>query len=193
MQAIDKYKPQVPSIFDEFKVDQTLSREDYAFEIWKKLLTAKKAHEALFLVIGSILKEIRDKKIYKTLDYENFSQFLASEEVSYSKEAAYIYIRVYEFYVEYLKMSEDKIGSINLSRLSMMIPVLKKIEDRDEIISKINELNTLRYNDFVHEIKKEKKTAKPSVYFSESLDLWIVEYFDNKTKLMSLGNYEDQH
>ena len=54
-------------------------------------------------------------------------------------------------------------------------------------------MRPLRYNDFVHEIKKEKKTAKPSVYFSESLDLWIVEYFDNKTKLMSLGNYEDQH
>lgn len=189
MKAIDKYKPQVPSVFDDFKVDEKLSKEDYAFEVWKKLLTAKKAQEALFLVIGSILKEIRDKKIYKTLDYDNFGQFLASEEVSYSREAAYMYIRVFEFYIDYLEMSEDKIGSINLSRLSMMIPVLKELNNKDEIKDKIDELSVLRHHDFVHEVKKEKKTAKPSVYFSESLDMWIIEYFDNKTKLMSLGDY----
>lgn len=185
------YKTSLPSIFDQFVPLETLSGSDYAFDIYKKLLMAKKSHEALFLVIGKLLTDIQDGELFKLLDYPTFTDFLGSEEISYSKEAAYMYMRVYKYYIEYLEMSEEKIGSINLSRLAMMIPMLKKIPDKADVVKKISELSALRHGDFVLKVKQEKKSDKPSVYFSEALDQWIVEYFTDRTNLHELGVYKD--
>lgn len=189
--GLSPYKPALPSVFDNFVPDERLTDSDYAFDAYKKLLLAKKSHEALFLVIGKLLLEIKDKELYKALDYPTFSDFLGSEEISYSKEAAYMYMRVYQYYIEYLEMSEDHVGTINLSRLSMMIPMLKKIEDKADVVKKIEEMSALRHSDFVLKVKQEKKSDKPSVYFSEALDQWIVEYFDDRTNLHSLGVYKE--
>lgn len=179
----------LPSVFDNFAPDKTLTGADYAYNVVQNLLMAKRNQEVLFLIIGKILCEIKDKELYKKLDYPTFGDFLGSEEISYSKEAAYMYMRVYQYYVEYLQMGEDKIGQINLSRLSMMIPMLKKLENKEQVMDKIEELSALRHGDFVLKVKQEKKSDKPSVYFSEALDQWIVEYFDDRTNLHTLGTY----
>jgi hypothetical protein len=102
-----------------------------------------------------------------------------------------MYMRVYEYYIEYLQMSEESVGNINISRLSMMIPVLKQIEDKTDVVKKIDELSALRHSDFVLKVKQEKKSDKPSVYYSEALSQWIVEYFNDKTNLHDLGTFKE--
>ena len=67
---LDKYNPQT-SIFAHYQIDQTLPAEERAFTAWTMLLSAKRLHDGLFLVIGKILTDVRDEKLVEKLDYEN--------------------------------------------------------------------------------------------------------------------------
>src|SRR3989304_4785788 len=116
MRAITDYKPELPSVFTGFEVDKTLPKEDYTFKLWQNLLIAKKQQGFLFLVIGKILKEIRDDKLYTILDYENFGDFLGSDELAFSRESAFMYIRVYEYYIGYLELNEERIQNLDVSK-----------------------------------------------------------------------------
>lgn len=190
MKALDKYNPQT-SIFAHFRVDVDLPKEERAFATWKALLSAKRSHDGLFLVIGKLLKDVRDDKLYEQLDYDNFSQFLASEELGFSREKAYMCIKTYEFYIEYLEMEPEKIGQMNISRLSMMVPMLKNIDDKTEAVKQIEEMNNLRHGDFVREVKQRaSRDGKPTVYFSEELGKWYIGYHPDTCHLHDLGNFE---
>lgn len=189
MDFLSKYKPEV-SVFSQFEVDKSLPEEDYAFAIWQKLIQAKRGHQVLFLVIGKLLKEIKEQKIYLKLDYESFEQFLGSEEICWSREAAFMFMRVYEYYIEKLKLPEEKVASITLTKLSMMIPMTKGM-DRDKAIEKIEELSALRHNDFMIRSKQEKDDDKPIVWYSKELEKWVVEYFSDKTNLVDRGTFKE--
>lgn len=183
---------EAPSILDQFNVSTSLSTPEYAFEIYKKFLLAKRGQEYLFMAMGKLLKEIRDKKLYLTLDYDNFGQFLSSDEISISRESAFQYIRVYEFYIQYLELDENYVGKMPVSKLSIMLPMLKKVETKEEAIKLIEDMAPLGYADFIREVKlKTDRSGKPQVYFSNELDKWIVQYYDNKTVLYTLGDYEN--
>lgn len=187
---LDKYNPQT-SIFTHFQVDESLPEEERAFQTWKALLLAKRSHDGLFLVIGKLLKDVRDGRLYEKLDYESFSQFLASEELGFSREKAYMCIKTYEYYIEVLQLDPERIGQMNVSRLSMMVPMLKQIEDKGEVIKQIEEMNTLRHGDFVREVKnRTARGGKPNVYFSEELGKWYVGYHPNTTYLQNIGDFQ---
>ena len=161
---LDKYNPQM-SIFAHFQVDANLPVEERAFQVWKALLTAKRSHDGLFLVIGKLLKDVRDNELFKQLDYENFTQFLSSEELGFSREKAYMCIKTFEYYIEYLELDPERIGKMNVSRLSMMVPMLKQIEDKTEAVKMIDDMNSLRHGEFVREVKnKTNRDGKPTVY-----------------------------
>lgn len=192
MEYLEKYNPQI-SIFSQFIVAENLPIEDKAFQTWRALLAAKKNHDGLFLVIGMLLKSVRDNKLYLKLDYDNFSQFLADEKLGFSREKAYLCIKTYEYYIEYLEMDPEKVGEMNISRLSLMVPLLKKIEDKEEAIRQIESYNSLRHSDFLKEIKqKTNRDGKPNVFWSEEQEKWIVQYYDNTTLLQSIGEFNVQ-
>lgn len=186
---LEKYNPRT-SIFAHFQVDDNLPVEERAFQVWKALLTAKRSHDGLFLVIGKLLKDVRDNELFKQLDYENFTQFLSSEELGFSREKAYMCIKTYEYYIEYLELDPERIGKMNVSRLSMMVPMLKQIEDKTEAVKMIDDMNSLRHGEFVREVKsKTNKDGKPTVFWSNELDKWLVQYHANITHLHELGDF----
>jgi hypothetical protein len=178
------------SVLAQFSVDETLPPAEYAHSVYAKLIYAKKSQDILFLALGKLLKEIRDKRLYEVLDYENFGQFLASDELSISRESAFLYIRVYEFFVEYLELDESYVATIPVSKLAMLVPVLKKMESKEQIMEFISDTENLRFGDFVREVRKFQNSTKPTVHWSEELDKWIVQYYDNATILNSLGEYK---
>lgn len=183
------YKPN-PSVAAAFDVDETMSDADLTFDAFKKLVLARKTQDFVFLSIGKMLKIFRDRKLYKNLDFDNFSQFLASEEISFSREKAYLYIRTYELYVEKLQLDPDEVGKMGVVRLMMMAPVIKDM-NREEAIQQLEEKKDMRYGDFVREVKNQtNKDGKPTVYFSEEAQKWVVNYFENTTTLTSLGVFE---
>jgi len=192
MADITAYKP-TATLEETFSVDEALTDEELTFELLKKLVLARHIQDVSFLAIGKLLKIVRDRKLYLHLDFENFSQFLASEELSFSREKAYLYIRTYELFVEKLGFNPDEIGKMGVVRLMMLIPLIKGIEDKDEAVKKIEELKDTRYGDFVREVKKQTNiTGKPEVYWSEEEGKHIVKYFEDTTLLFSLGKSNEQ-
>jgi hypothetical protein len=189
---IAPYKPKI-DVLNAFEVDQSLGEKELTFSAWQKLVQAKRFQDLTFIAIGKILKMFRDQKLYKNLDFDNFSQFLASEELSFSREKAYVYIRIYEIFVERLQISQDELSKIGIVRLMFLAPVVRGIEDRDEAIKTIDENKDLRYNDFVSKMKSQtNKDGKPTVFWSEEAEKWIVNFYEDKTHLVSLGNWEDR-
>jgi len=186
--VMDLYKPN-PSVARAFSIDEKMSDEDLTFDVFKKLILARKAQDAVFLSIGHMLKIFRDRKLYKKLDFDNFSQFLESEEISFSREKAYLYIRTYELYIEKLQLDPDEVGKMGVVRLMMMAPMIRNM-NQEEAVEKIEEVRGMRYNDLVRQIKeKTNKNGKPTVYFSEESGKWLVKYFQNTTELTSLGDF----
>lgn len=185
------YKPN-PSVAAAFEVDESMSDADLTFDAFKKLVLARKTQDFVFLSIGHMLKIFRDRKLYKNLDFDNFSQFLASEEISFSREKAYLYIRTYELYVEKLQLDPDEVGKMGVVRLMMMAPIVKDM-NREQAIQQLEEKKDMRYGDFVREVKQQtNRDGKPTVYFSEENGKYIVNYFENTTILTSLGKFEKE-
>lgn len=186
---IELYKPN-PSVQAAFEVNEKLPDEQLTFDLFKKLVLARKTQDLVFLSIGKMLKIVRDRKLYKNLDFDNFSQFLASEEISFSREKAYLYIRTFELYVEKLMLNPEEVGKLGVARLMMMVPIIKNLP-REEAIQRLEEARPLRYGDFVRQVKQEaNKDGKPTVYYSDERKKWIVNYFENMTELISLGKFE---
>ena len=201
MDFLQKYYPklEVYEKFDEdFKELEKLDKSDRAFASWKQLLQVRKGQQALFIITGKILKRIRDERLYEDLDYESFTAFCNSEELSMSREKAYVCIRAFEYLVEHLELDPKYVADINISRIIMMIPVLKKIEEeggKPAAIAKIEDYQQLRHSDFVREVKKDKLSnvgSRPVVYWSEEHESWLVKYFENTTVLQSLGQYAQE-
>lgn len=190
MDQLQKYHPEIDiSGIVQFKT-KDLETPEGVFGLYKTLLQLIRMQEATFLAIGRAMKMFRDKKLYEDLDYANFTQFLNSEEVSFSREKAYMYIRIYEYFIEWLEMDENRVAQMSISRLSMMLPIIKKIDDKDEAIEKIEEYNAMRHNHFVEDIRKVKTGGKPNVYWSKKIEKWIVNYHPNITQLITLKDYD---
>jgi hypothetical protein len=190
MDYLEKFHPTLPDLMKDFTLDEDIPEEEYAHKVYQLLLLAKRNSEAMFIILGKLLKEIRDKELFLKLDYESFSQFLSSEEIGYSRESAYLFIRSYEYLIQHLGLNPDAVGKLNIGRINMMIPIIKKIEEEEGIeaaIEKIGDLDSLRHGDFVQAIQESRKTSKPDVYYSEEEKKWIVNYFEDTTILHSKG------
>lgn len=186
------YKPEV-SISRTFAIDATLPDNELCFDLFKKLILARKTEDFLYLSTGQLLKVFRDRQLYKQLDFDNFSEFLASEDISFSRERAYLLIRVYEYYSEYLNLDESVMRDFPIMRLSMMIPSLKKLGSKEQQVREIERVKSLRHNDFVREVKAATNSdGKPSFYWSEEASKWIINYYDNTTNLISLGDFHKE-
>lgn len=185
---LDVYKPN-PSVHKAFEINEALPPQELAFDVFKKLVLARRAQDAVFLSIGKMLKLMRDQKLYKNLDYDTFEQFLNSEELSFSREKAYLYIRTFELFVEKLQLDADELGKLGVVRLMVLHKAVKDLP-RDQAIEKIEEMKHLRYNDFIKTAQNETdRKGKPGIYFSEERQKWIVNYYEDKTELISLGQY----
>lgn len=187
---ISAYKPN-PQL-TAFDYNENLADPELTFEVFKKIVIARKVQDAAFLFIGKALKLMRDKKLYKYLDFDDFSQFLASEEISFSREKAYLYIRTYELYVEHLKFDPEELSKLGVARLMLLAPIIKETNSREEAMAKIRELEGLRYGDFVRQVKQEtNKDGEPQVFFSKETGKWFVNYYGDMTVLNDLGGFKE--
>lgn len=188
--SLSNYKPQV-SVADTLSIPDTAETPEDTFYLWKQLIAARKLQDASFLMIGKALKLFRDNKLYKHLDFENFTQFLASEEISFSREKAYLYIRTYELYVNQLDFKPDELSKMGIARLMMLAPLIRNSVTKEEALGKIKEMEGMRYGDFVRQVKQETNTdGMPEVFFSKEADKWFVNYYNDKTVLNDLGDFK---
>lgn len=191
MADIVRYRSDLPSFLDEFNAPVNVTEPEKAFALYQMLLQAKRNQDYLFLGIGKLLKEIKDNELYRQLDYESFNEFVTSDELGFSRESAFLYVRVYEYYIERLKLDAEYVGKINLARLGQMLPLLKKLDNPEKEIEMVEEFSNLRQSDFMLKLRQGRGDDKPTVHYSKELGKWLVEYYTNRTELRDLGNFED--
>ncbi len=192
---VDKYFPEI-NILESFEIDESMPEKERAFALWKNLLFAQRTSGQLFLLVGKLLKEFKEKELYIYLDYGSFNQFVSSPELAISGESAYMYIRVFEFYVEKLALDPETVRKMPLGKLSRMLPMIKEVEKelgKEKAIEKMNELNTLGLGDLSIEIKKAKGDSRdsyrPVIVFNFETNLWQVRYYEDKTEFVNAGKF----
>lgn len=150
---------------------------DLAFNLVEELKLRLKEQGAIFLRVGKILKTIRDEKIYETLGADSFTEFLSDPDIGLKQATAYLYIRVYEFYVEKMELPEDEVAQIPSYKLFRLLPLLKD-KTKKEALKALDDVKSLGIKDTEITIKENKLEAykHPVVYACEKCHKWVIKY-----------------
>lgn len=160
------------------ELDLTEKRET-AWSEYQKLQVAIRTQAELYLMIGETLKNIRDMRLYKYLGdggYDTFQYFLNNHEIGLRPSTAYLYIRLYEYYIQQLQMSHETVVQVPINRLMRLLPTLKQKDDEEskEIVEKMTELTNF---DFDEEIKeKQLETPRPILYKDKETGKYVFEF-----------------
>ena len=139
-----------------------------AFGYYKKVTELVKEQRGLFLDLGKLLSEIKEKKLYKQMGeggFDSWHQFLANPEIDLSPNIAEVYITVYKFYLLKLNMPREEVMTIPLVRLNTMKAKLEHADEaeRGEMIEKAKSLS---YGDFMKEMVYHKVATEPKILLS---------------------------
>lgn len=168
---------------NEIIVDNITPKQEKAYSNYSQLINTGGQEIALYLFRGKLLKEIRDEKLYNYLGeggYDTFQMFLQDPELKWKPSTSYAYIRIYEYYVLRLNLSDTELRRIAWNRLQMVLPKLKAKEDGEakEIITSIGEMT---HSDYKKEIEEKKLTIdKPSLYRDDETSKWIFEFREHQ-------------
>lgn len=150
-----------------------------AWNLYNDLQAAIREQAKLFLVIGKILKTIRDEKFYRQLGeggFDTFEQFINNPEIGLRYSTAYLYIRIYEYYVEQLQLLEEQIIKIPLNRLMRLLPILKEKEESEakEIVEQAAAVTNYDFDQVLKE-RNIEFAKRPRVYICKICGKWRVE------------------
>ena len=127
------------------------------YDINQKVIDLKKQIEGNFLKLGAYLKEIKDKELYKVLEYKTFEEYIAQPDLSLNRRVVYSIIGVYEDFVcnqSHIDMEEiKKIGYTKLERI-------RQFKDQDNFEEWIYKAKTLSLSDLGAEIKETKGVSE---------------------------------
>ena len=117
------------------------------------------------------LKEMRDDKLYKELDYQNFEEY-CEKEVGLTRQQTYNFISIAE------NLSEDFVKSI-LQIGTTKLALLAKLDEpqREEIIQNVDLENTS-----VKELKEEIKSLKSEISLKDDNILNLETNYENLEK-----------
>jgi len=124
-------------------------KSEKIFKIVEQIRNIKKNIIADYLILGSMLKEVRDKKLYSSYGshIKNFDDFII--EVDLKRRSAYNAIEIFERFGESLKGKD--VENLNYTKLVALLPVAK--DNIEEWIDKANLLPTSALNDEIREAK----------------------------------------
>ena len=165
------------------KENKDITNEELAFRIYNKVQEALREQNKMFLIIGQALKLIRENELYKYMGnggFETFGDFINNPEIGLKQSTAYLYIRVFEYYVERLEFTEKQLITYPLNRLMKLLPHLKKKSDEEakELLTNIGNMTDFDYNIEVKEKKLNSK--KPALYLDKETGLYILDFEENQ-------------
>lgn len=161
-----------------------VEKQNMAWASYNLLIDAFVNQAKLFLYIGKLAKDIRDKKLYKFLGnggYDTFGMFLKSPEISrLAPSTVMAYIRIYEYYIERLQIIEGEILEVGTNRLQKLLPKLKNKPDA-EAREIIKDIGVLTHDDYKKEVRERGlDTNKPLLYQDKETGLYIFEFEPNQ-------------
>lgn len=132
------------------------------FDLYQQTVNLIRNQRGLFLDLGFVLKQIKDRELYRQMGdggFDTWKSFLSNPEINISPSTADVYIKVYEFYILKLEMPREEVLEIPLGRLNMMKSKLEEMSE-PERIDLIGKAKTLSYSDFkIESVKEERKRA----------------------------------
>lgn len=158
--------------------------KDEAYKIYQELIQSLQAQVGLFLVTGKLLKTIRDKKLYKQLGqdegFRSFNDFLLNAEIGLRRTTAYMYIKIYELYVERLGLEASELQKIPVTRLYRLVPyVEKEIKEgkEKEMRLLVQDIEHMPNFSFDEEVKaRGMETKKPMVRRDAKTGKYFIEF-----------------
>lgn len=149
------------------------------YDIYTELQACLKSQVGLFFRIGYLLKTIRDEKIYEKIGdggFDTFIDFLNNPEIGLRQSTAYLYIRIYEYYFLQLKIPQQELIEMPISRLMKLLPALKKMPD-EKAIETIQRIAPLTSYDYDVEVRENNlETERPKLYVDKESGLYIFEF-----------------
>ena len=124
-----------------------------AHHLKEEIIRIKNSMGKGYFLLGELLKKIRDERLYRLLDCNTMTEFIAQPELAFSRSSVYDYIKLYEIFIEKLNMPE--IADIPYSQLRRILPVVES--DPEEWISKAR---TLSRADLALEVGDAKDTRE---------------------------------
>ena len=134
-----------------------MTRPDRAHRLVQRIKECRKEVATYFFELGKLFKEVRDDKLYKELDCESFTEFIADPEISFSRSTVYSFIEIYEKYTLQLKVSQEYLLDIGHAILRIINPVVE--ENPDEWLGKAKALSR---SDLISEVREHQGVETPS-------------------------------
>lgn len=167
-------------------------RDDKAYWNREATITCLNHVQRSFLSLAFLLKENRDKKLYKLLDYLMFEDYLGSPEISISRAWAYDLIGVYELYIEKLQREEEELRDAKITKLLAIRSVVES--NPDEWIGKCIALSKSDLKEEVRVAQGQSKgefsplSPPPSKAIPEPSDLFSYGEWVEQQECMVCGN-----
>lgn len=150
-----------------------------AFDFYSKVIYLKKKQGEIALELGYVLKEIKEKKLYQHMGeggFDSFEQFLSNPEINLKYNTAMAYIRIYEYYVENLKLPKEEIIEIPFNRLHQLVGKIKNLP-KEKQIEWIEKAKTLGRIDFEKEMEEAKFTNEKDVIIKKCKKCGLLEIY----------------
>ncbi len=151
-----------------------------AWNKYQDLVYAIKQQKVLFLVLGRLLKDIKDNKLYRYLGeggFDTWMDFLNNPEIGIGSSTARLYITIYEQYVLRLGMSENDVAQLPVVRLQKLLPIISKEDDLEKAKELVNTVGLVTNQDFRQIIREKKDVApEPHIFLNHETKKWCIEY-----------------
>ncbi len=127
---------------------------------------------ARYLRIGRNLHIVSKNKLYEQLGYETFESWRAQPEISLSRATSYALMKVFEVFIERLKVDADRLAGVDYTKL-YNISQFVTAENVDEFLTKVKSLSR---SDLQREIaiiraQKQGKTVAQAEESVATLDI----------------------
>lgn len=153
-----------------------------AIDLHNKLLEMKKVMSDVLFGVASILKEIKDKRLYELLGYESFGEYVQSPDIGINMRTAYYYIEIYETFILKLSYKPEDLREFSYDKLRKLLPTVRSIEPIEGKIQKVmDDARVLRWYDFNKQYKDDSKNVDfkeylpaPEYYRCQCHGKWII-------------------
>jgi len=115
-------------------------KADQAFQIDLHLRQIRRSINENFLTLAQLLKEVRDKRYWQTLEYDSFNAYIAQPDLSLQRSSVYDLIAIYEKYVEGYGVQPAGLSNMDWTKLAETLPYVNK-RNHEEMIEKAGSLS----------------------------------------------------
>ena len=119
-----------------------------AEDVQRQLVALRQADEKSFLMKGKLMKIMRDQKHYRTLGYRDLEDFCL-QVLKYGGRQVRTFVRVYEKFVEKMRIDEQRLIDVGSTKLVKMVDVVDE-ENIDSWISYAKQNNVADVENRVH-------------------------------------------